>query len=108
MLDECNSISSQREILFDYVKSHSDFSEYQVIEFCDDADTMGLNQKTFGYKVFDRNTAGGYVLLSGVVQSKATGNLCIALLELDLRFSRITYCIKISEKVEKNRKFLRI
>lgn len=41
----------------------------------------------YGTETFDRETAGGYVLLPGVVQSKATGELCIALLELDLQSS---------------------
>lgn len=41
----------------------------------------------YGTETFDRDTAGGYVLLPGVVQSKDTGELCIALLELDLQSS---------------------
>ena len=41
----------------------------------------------YGTETFDRNIAGSYVLLPGVVQSKSTGNLCIALLELDLQSS---------------------
>lgn len=36
MLDESNSISSQREILSAYIKEHSDLAEYRMIEFCDD------------------------------------------------------------------------
>ena len=43
--------------------------------------------EVYGTGTFDRDTAGGYVLLPGVVQSKATGELCIALLELDLQSS---------------------
>ena len=43
--------------------------------------------EVYGTEVFGRETAGGYVLLPGVVQSKATGNVCIALLELDLQSS---------------------
>ena len=43
--------------------------------------------EVYGTETFDRDTAGGYVLLPGVVQSKSTGNLCIALLELDLQSS---------------------
>ena len=41
----------------------------------------------YGTETFDRDTAGGYVILPGVVQSKSTGNLCVALLELDLQSS---------------------
>ena len=41
----------------------------------------------YGTETFGRETAGGYVLLPGVVQSKATGEVCIALLELDLQSS---------------------
>ncbi|MEG0036490.1 MAG: hypothetical protein RR743_07500 [Oscillospiraceae bacterium] len=41
----------------------------------------------YGTETFDEDAAGGYVLLPGVVQSKSTGNLCIALLELDLQSS---------------------
>lgn len=44
-------------------------------------------QAVYGTETFDRDTAGGYVLLPGVVQSKATGEVCIALLELDLQSS---------------------
>lgn len=44
-------------------------------------------QKVYGTETFGWDTAGGYVLLPGVVQSKATGELCIALLELDLQSS---------------------
>ena len=44
-------------------------------------------QEVYGTETFDRETAGGYVLLPGVVQSKAAGELCIALLELDLQSS---------------------
>ena len=43
--------------------------------------------EVYGTEVFGRETAGGYVLLPGVVQSKATRNLCVALLELDLQSS---------------------
>lgn len=42
----------------------------------------------YGTEYFERNTMeGGFVLLPGVVQSKENGNLCIALLELDLQSS---------------------
>lgn len=44
-------------------------------------------QAVYGTETFDWGTAGGYVLLPGVVQSKTTGELCIALLELDLQSS---------------------
>lgn len=44
-------------------------------------------QVVYSTEIFDRDTAGGYVLLPGVVQSKDTGELCIALLELDLQSS---------------------
>ena len=44
-------------------------------------------QAVYGTETFGRETAGGYVLLPGVVQSKDTGELCIALLELDLQSS---------------------
>lgn len=44
-------------------------------------------QTMYGTEIFGRDTAGGYVLLPGVVQSQATDNLCIALLELDLESS---------------------
>lgn len=44
-------------------------------------------QKVYGTETFDRETAGGYVLLPGVVQSQNTGELCIVLLELDLQSS---------------------
>ena len=43
--------------------------------------------EVYGTETFGRETAGGYVLLPGVVQSKNTGELCIALLELDLQSS---------------------
>ena len=43
--------------------------------------------EVYGTEYFGEETAGGYVLLPGVVQSKQTGNLCIALLELDLMSS---------------------
>lgn len=43
--------------------------------------------KEYGTETFGRDAAGLYVLLPGVVQSKATGQLCIALLELDLQSS---------------------
>ena len=75
-------------------------------------------QVVYGTEIFDRDTAGGYVLLPGVVQSKDTGELCIALLELDLQSSGehcatdflIRYgCISQSEQEMPDdvRKFLR-
>lgn len=42
--------------------------------------------EVYGTDTFDENTAGGYVLLPGVVESK-NGNFCVALLELDLQSS---------------------
>lgn len=33
---ESNSITSQREILKNYVSSHGEFADYRVVEFCDD------------------------------------------------------------------------
>lgn len=35
-MDESNSISSQREILSAYIKTHDDLGKYQLAEFCDD------------------------------------------------------------------------
>ena len=33
---ESNSITSQREILKNYVRSHREFADYNTVEFCDD------------------------------------------------------------------------
>ena len=33
---ESNSITSQREILKNYVSSHREFDDYNIVEFCDD------------------------------------------------------------------------
>lgn len=35
-LDESNSISSQRDILSSYIRTHDDLKEYRLVEFCDD------------------------------------------------------------------------
>lgn len=43
---ESNSIINQRELLNAFVKSSPDLSQYEVVEFCDDCDKIGLNQKT--------------------------------------------------------------
>lgn len=43
--------------------------------------------EVYGTEAFGRETAGGYVLLPGVVQSQSTGNVCVVLLELDLQSS---------------------
>ena len=33
---ESNSITSQREILTNYVRNHKEFADYRAVEFCDD------------------------------------------------------------------------
>ena len=43
---ESYSIGNQRALLMDYVKSHEEFENWSVLEFYDDADIIGLNQKT--------------------------------------------------------------
>ena len=73
--------------------------------------------EVYGTEYFGEDAAGGYVLLPGVVQSKETGNLCIALLELDLMssgehcgtdFLTVYGCINQSEDMPQEvRQFLR-
>ena len=45
--------------------------------------------EVYGTETFDRDTLEeGFILLPGVLQSRENGNVCIALLELDLSSSR--------------------
>ena len=34
--DESNSIKSQRELIYHYIKEREEFNEYEIEEFCDD------------------------------------------------------------------------
>ena len=34
--EESNSITNQRMLLYDYLKSHPEFQDYRIIEQCDD------------------------------------------------------------------------
>jgi site-specific DNA recombinase len=35
-LDESNSITDQRELLYEFFRNHSEFAKAQIVEFCDD------------------------------------------------------------------------
>ena len=35
-LDESNSITDQRELLYEFLRNHSEFAKAQIVEFCDD------------------------------------------------------------------------
>lgn len=45
-----NSISNQKELVMDYLRSHAEIQVYSV--YTDDADIIGLNQKTFDLRGF--------------------------------------------------------
>lgn len=50
--DESNSIGNQRKQILEYIHHDSELSQYEVMEFSDDADIIGLNQKTFDLRGF--------------------------------------------------------
>lgn len=49
---ESNSISNQRKMLDSYIAAHEELSKYPIKEYVDDADIIGLNQKTFDLRGF--------------------------------------------------------
>lgn len=49
---ESFSIGNQRDLLYHFLKDHREFDGCTVMEFCDDADIIGLNQKTFDLRGF--------------------------------------------------------
>lgn len=50
--DESGSITSQRKMLLEYIRKDTELAGQEVMEFCDDADIIGLNQKTFDLRGF--------------------------------------------------------
>lgn len=52
--EESNSITNQRMLLYDYLKTHPEFENYEVIEFCDD----GYSGKRFDRPQFQRMLDG--------------------------------------------------
>ena len=50
--EESNSITSQRKMLREYIRKDTELATCEVLEFCDDADIIGLNQKTFDLRGF--------------------------------------------------------
>ncbi len=50
--EESCSISHQRTYLQEYIRKDKRLSDSEVVEFCDDADIIGLNQKTFDLRGF--------------------------------------------------------
>lgn len=49
---ESLSISHQRSYLLEYIRKDKRLAGSEVMEFCDDADIIGLNQKTFDLRGF--------------------------------------------------------
>ncbi len=49
---ESESIVHQRNLIQKYINSHADLKGCEVREFFDDADIIGLNQKTFDLRGF--------------------------------------------------------
>lgn len=49
---ESNSVVSQRRLLDGFIEGDAGLGRCRVLEFCDDADIIGLNQKTFDLRGF--------------------------------------------------------
>lgn len=49
---ESDSIANQRKLLDAYIADCEGLSQYKAREFIDDADIIGLNQKTFDLRGF--------------------------------------------------------
>lgn len=49
---ESDSVVSQRRLLDGFIDGDGELRKCRIIEFCDDADIIGLNQKTFDLRGF--------------------------------------------------------
>ena len=76
--EESNSITNQRMLLYDYLKSHTEFQDYRIIEKCDDG---------YSGKKFDRPQ---FVELMELVRQREVD--CILVKDLS-RIGRSVLCL---------------